>query len=457
MRLSSLLAALALAGCALTGNAPPKPDVDIPAAWSAPALSSATSALSLEWWALFDSAELTALMNAALQGSPDLAIATERVLQAEAQARIGGAALFPALNVDARTTRLESRNNGSGATTRDSTGVTLSASYELDFWGRNSAGAKAANASLAASRFDRDTARLTLVTGVANAYFQLLSTRARLAIARESTSIAERVLKIVEARARNGAASALDVSRQLTQLLSQRAGIPALELLELQTLAALAILAGQPPEVFRVAADSLADLAVPLVAPGMPAQVLTRRPDIAGAEAQLAAANANIAAARAALLPGISLTASAGETSAQLMSVLNGPASALTIGFSLLQPIFDGGRLRGQVSLSEARERELVESYRKAILAALADVENALIAADRTAEQEALQAQVREEAQRVLRLAELRYREGADDLLSVLDAQRTLFQAQDQSSQSRLSRLQASVSLFKALGGGWER
>ncbi|MGA7985236.1 MAG: TolC family protein, partial [Burkholderiales bacterium] len=164
---------------------------------------------------------------------------------------------------------------------------------------------------------------------------------------------------------------------------------------------------------------------------------------------------ADVAAARAALLPDISLTGSAGLASNVLVNFLNAPTATLALGASLLQPVFDGGRLRGQVDEAAARERELVEVYRKAILSALADVESALASVGHTAEQETLQAQVVEQARIALRLAEVRYREGADDLLTVLDAQRTLFQAEDQLSQLRLSRLQASIGLFKALGGGW--
>jgi outer membrane protein TolC len=181
-----------------------------------------------------------------------------------------------------------------------------------------------------------------------------------------------------------------------------------------------------------------------------------RRPDLAAAEAQLAAANANVAAARAALFPSIQLTGSTGLASDMLLNVLHSPTASTAVGASLLQPIFDAGRLRSQVDIAKSRERELVENYRKSILTALADVETALASASRIEEQERLQEQVLEQARRVMRIAEIRYREGVDDLLSVLDAQRTLFQAEDQLAQTRFSRLQASVGFFKALGGGWQ-
>jgi NodT family efflux transporter outer membrane factor (OMF) lipoprotein len=284
----------------------------------------------------------------------------------------------------------------------------------------------------------------------------VLSLRGRLVIVRENLAIAERVFKVVDSRVRNGAASALDLARQQAAVLTQRAAIPQLDLQERQTLFALAILLGRSPEGFDTAASAVTGLAVPRVAPGLPAQLLVRRPDLASAEAQLAAANANVAAARAALLPGIGLTGSAGLASDVLLNFLNGPTATLAIGASLLQPIFDGGRLRTQVNVAASRERELVENYRKAVLAALADVESALAAGGRMAEQELLQEKVVEQARLALRLAEIRYREGADDLLTALDAQRTLFQAEDQLAQIRLSRLQGSVGLFKALGGAWK-
>jgi NodT family efflux transporter outer membrane factor (OMF) lipoprotein len=296
---------------------------------------------------------------------------------------------------------------------------------------------------------------LTLVSGVATSYFEVLSLRSRLGIARENLAIAERVRDLVSARVRNGAASSLDFSRQEATVLSQRAALLPLEQQERQTLAALAILLGRVPEGFNVAATGVADLAVPAINPGLPAELLVRRPDLASAEAQLAAANADLAVARAALLPSIQLTGSAGTASAALLSFASGGTSTIGLALSLFQPIFDGGRLRGQKSIAESREREVVENYRKAILAALKDVEDALVAASHQAQQEAVQQEVQAQSREALRLAEIRYREGADDLLTVLDAQRTLFNAQDQLAQLRRNRLEAAVSLYKALGGGW--
>jgi NodT family efflux transporter outer membrane factor (OMF) lipoprotein len=453
-RLAAGLTALVFAGCAVTSTPPPR-GIDMPAAWSEPAPAD-VQPLVLDWWRAFGSAELTGLVAQALAGNPDLAIASERIRQAEAALQIAGASLFPTLDLDAGTGQAGSRPRGGPTTTGKSTDVALSASYELDLWGRNASIKRSADESLQATRFDYETVRLTLVASVAATYFDILTFRARLANARETVAIAERILAVVSSRARYGVASQLDLAQQQTAVLQARATIPPLELAERQTLNALAVLVGRPPEGFDVAGRSVVELPVPGVEPALPAGVLVRRPDIAAAEAQLAGANADVAAARAALLPSIRLTGSAGLASDALLSIGSSPTLLYSIAASLLQPIFDGGRLRGQVDFAAARERELVESYRRSILAALTDVENALVAANRTAVQEQLQTQVREGAQRTLRLAEIRYREGVDDLLSVLDAQRTLFQAQDQLAQIRLARLDASVALFRALGGGWE-
>jgi multidrug efflux system outer membrane protein len=453
-----VLAMFGLGACATNSDAPPSHPMGesgMPSAWIESGAPD-TVALTRDWWRNFGSTELSGLIDAAISASPDMQIAVERVRQAEARVRIAGASLFPALNFSAGTGRRETRPQGGNWNGENSSSATLSASYEIDLWGGNAAGERSAEASLRATRFDQETVRLTQVAGVANGYFQLLSLRGRLAIARENLAIAERVFNLVDARASNGAVSQLDLARQRAAVLTLRASILLLELQERQTLYALAILAGRTPEGFDAAGSTVSTLAVPRVGPGLPADLLVRRPDLASAEAQLAAANANVAAARAALLPSISLTGSAGLASGVLINFLNSPTAVLSLGASLLQPIFDGGRLRGQVDVAASRQRELVENYRKAVLAALADVEGALTASGRTADQESIQAQVVEQARIALRLAEIRYREGVDDLLTVLDAQRTLFQSEDQLAQVRLSRLQTSIGLFKALGGGWQ-
>lgn len=461
----SLAAAIALivGGCAIT-EPTTRPDMALPAAWTEATQAAAVQPGAL-WWRDFASPPLEALIDEALAGNPDFRVAIERVRQAEIALRAAGASLLPSASAGGNSGwRRSEAGDGSRAVDSESTGASLSVSYEVDLWGRLAAGVLGAEASLAASRHDLDTARLTLLSGVANTWFQLLSARERIDIAQDNLAIAERVYAIAEARYRNGAASALDVSRQRSTVLAQRAALLPLETQERQIRSALALLVGRTPQDFAPplapdggpAGDTLASLALPAVAPGLPSDLLTRRPDLASAEAQLAAADADVAAARAALLPRIELSGSAGLASSALLSLAN-PASTLGLTAGLAQTLFDGGRLRGQVDTARSRRQQLVESYRAAIHNALKEVEDALGNTDRDRRQEAAQLQIRGEARRALRLAELRYREGADDLLAVLDAQRTLFQAQDQLALIRLARLTGTVDLYKALGGGWER
>jgi NodT family efflux transporter outer membrane factor (OMF) lipoprotein len=447
------MAALLLSACATIVDTPDA--LKMPLAFDEQADLDAL-APTQDWWSAFGSPQLSSLVAKATAANPDLSIAREHVRQAEAQVNIAGASLFPVLGFSIGTSRRETRVQDSGWQASNSSNAALTASYELDLWGKNAANRRSAQETLRASRFDQESARLTLVAGVANAYFQVLSLRQRLLIAQKNLDIAERVFAVVNSRVQNGAASSLDLARQQATVLTQRASLPPLELQERQTLYALAILTGQKPEGFVAAGSTISELTVPRIAPGLPAQLLLRRPDLASAEAQLMAASANIIAARAALLPGIGLTGSAGLASDVLINFLNNPATTLMIGASLLQPIFDGGKLRAQVTVAESRKRELIENYRKVVLAALADVESSLAAGGSSAAQELLLEKVVQQAQQALKLAQIRYREGADDQLSVLDTQRTLFQSQDQLAQIRLSRLQASVALFKALGGAYQ-
>src|SRR5690606_15838526 len=362
----------------------------------------------------------------------------------------------PFVDVGASSGRRRSAQDGGDYDTSDTSGVSLGVSYEVDLWGRVRAGKRAALAQLDGSRYDRETARLTLTSGVANAYFQVLATRARLQVARNNLQIAERLLRIVDVRYRNGAASALDLSRQTTAVLTQRAAVPPLEVQERQTLSALAILLGRPPQGFAVAGEDIGSLAIPEVGVGLPSELLMRRPDLAAAEAQLLAADANLDAARAALLPSLQLSGSAGLSSVDLLD-LGSPTRAFSLSSSVAQSIFDSGRLRSQVASSESQRRQLLESYRSSILTACKEVEDALSNAGRYREQEFAQSAIRDESRRSLQLAELRLREGADELSTVLEAQRTLYSAEDQLAQLRLSRLSTSVDIVKAAGGGWQR
>ena len=448
--------ALLLAGCAPTLVAPETP-LSLPTSWGeATASDRERSTLEADWWQGFGSSEIPNWIAAALAGSPDLGIAAERVLQAELAARNAGASLFPTLDLKVGTNVRVADASGVSATTTESSSVALAVGYEIDLWGSRITSLRGSQAQLAASRHDFDAARLSLTAAVVNAYTQVLALRARLEIAEQNLAIAERLFEIVEARFRHGAASALDVSRQRSTVLAQRDALLPLQVQERQSRRALALLVGQVPQGFDIGNEGFEALTVPEVQAVLPAELLARRPDLAATEARLIAAEANIAIARAKLFPArLNLGANLGLSSAEFgLLGLGTPAGSATLALSLVQAIFDGGRLRNQVAISESQQRQLLEEYRRTILAALKETEDALAAVDRSRRQEATQQEIVREAERALRLSELRYREGSDSLGTLLDTQRSLFSAQDQLIQLRLARLGATVDLYKALGGG---
>jgi NodT family efflux transporter outer membrane factor (OMF) lipoprotein len=458
---ASLCIALLAAACSFTDPIA-RPDIAMSGQWLEAEAASNAAMPSAEWWRSFGSPRLDALIAEAFEGNPDLRVQGERVIQAELALRTANASLFPSLKLSGNSgwNRNDDGPRGNDiATEKKNTELNLAASYEIDLWGRVSASIASGKASLAASQYDYEGARLSLAASVATAWFQYLASVERLEIARENLAIAERVHKVVEARYRNGAVSALDLSRQTTTVLTQRAQIDPLEVQVRQTRMALDILCGRapsPPSARPEDEEKLAALTIPAIDAGLPSELLLRRPDIAGAEARLVASSANVGVARAELFPAITLSGGGGLVTDALFS-LTRPASVVNLSAAIVQSIFDGGRLRAQVDTARSRERELLEAYRKTILSALQEVELSLSNAARDTRQEEAQAQILVEADRGLRLAELRYSTGADDLLSVLDAQRTRFSVQDQLAQLRLARLTDTVNLFKALGGGWRQ
>lgn len=431
--------------------------VEIPtnSTWNTPLESADVSTINSDWWKSFNSPELNRLIDIALEQSPDLRIAAERVRQAELQMNSAGASLFPSLSLSGSSGSSRARTEGeSGWQGGDSSRVSLGASYEVDLWGRVSASVAAAEAAFDASEYDFVSARLSLTGGVASGWFQYLALQARLQTARENLRIAQRVNDIVEVRYQNGVASGADRARQRTSVLSQEAALLPLELQVRQTRAALAVLLGQVPQGFELRNEDLLQLSIPELTPGLPIDVIARRPDIASSESQLRAADADVGAARAALLPSVQVTASAGRAASGLFSLAN-PTDSTGWSLALAQSLFDGGRLRNQRKISESRRVALVEEYRKTIYIALQEVDDALDRTQVNALRERSQQGIVAEARRSLALTEVRYREGSDDLLLLLDAQRSLFQAEDSLMQQRLARLTTAVDLYKALGGGW--
>lgn len=453
--LAGCLAGVVLAGCAhKMPVAEPLPTVELPAAWSQEAKPGKQAWPDSQWWQRFGSDELSQLVREGQQSNLELAAALSRMRQAAAQARIAGVALLPSVDASAGASRdLPVAGNRNANV---STGAQLQVSYELDFWGKSAASVAAAEASLRANFYDRQTVALSVTSGIVSTYLQLLSLHDRLIVARENASTAERVLSLVEAQSSVGAATSVDLARQRSAVANQHAAIPALLQQQREAQAALAILLGRSPQTFRISDSGLGTIHLPEVTAGMPSELLSRRPDIQRSEAMLAAASANVEVARAALFPSIRLTGSTGTQSSALLSLLNAQNLFANVGASLVAPIFDGGRLRTERDLAIEQKQELVQTYRSTVLSALAEVDTVLGQISSLDEQRRLKEVELEQSRVAFNLSEIRYKAGAEDLMTVLDTQRSLSDVQNELGILKLKRLQATVSLYKALGGGWQ-
>jgi multidrug efflux system outer membrane protein len=454
---------LPLGGCFLNGK-PPEPALDIPAAYDGVPRHSAAAALpKLDWWRSFHSRELTQIVEQARSANLDIAAAVARIVQADAQARITGATLLPVVELNGSATHLRtSQSTSAGGTTgslggseRDLLTSSLNASYEIDFWGKNRAALRAAEETAIASRFNREVVSLTTVVSAANAYFQVLAAQDRLRVARENVKNATDVLKLIKERFAAGTASQLDVALQQSVLDTQRATIPPLQQTLKQNRTALAILIARSPERVHVRGGSLNAIAILHVTPGLPSELLTQRPDIRQAEANLAAANANVYNARAQFLPSITLTGEGGYQSAVLKTLLRPESAFYTLTSGLTQPIFEAGKLQGNLDLQKGKQDELLQTYRKTVISAFGDVENALDGIRQSALRERLQRDVVTSSREAFTISEQRFRQGTIDLVTLLQTEQTLYQAEDTLVQARLAHVQAIVSLYQALGGGW--
>jgi NodT family efflux transporter outer membrane factor (OMF) lipoprotein len=480
-RATALLLATALAGCGV-GPDYHRPALDVPAAFDAAAgPPKALPPVEAAWWRGFGAPELDRLIEAAMTASPDVQAAIARVVQADQAARVAGAPLLPSLTGTGNQT-WERTGSGSsslgtslgGATSLGGTSqfssltkgasrytetrsyqAELSASYEVDFWGQNLDNLRAARASALASRYDQQTVLLTTISSIATTYFQALSYRDRLDIARHNLETAQHVLDAYQGRLAVGTASLLDVSQQEALVAGYRAQIPSFESQYRQEVIALSILVGKPPERIALTPVPLTSLHLPEVAAGLPSDLLRRRPDVANAEAQLVSENQTVRADVAAFFPSLSLTASGGLSSLALSS-LTGPGTLIaSLASTLTQTIFDNGQKAGTLGEAKGRFRELAADYVKNVLQALSDVETALTQQTFDAEQEALEADAVQKAQRSADIAGAQLQAGTVDIVTVLNTQTTLFADEDTLAQVRVSRFLALVALYKALGGGW--
>jgi len=463
LAISALLLGPALSGCIL-GTEHPDLNLDVPATYREGGHTAADAHVpAIDWWRGFKSSELTSLMDNAQIYNLDIAVAIAQIAQADAQVGINGAPLLPSVSGTGNAERSRSASNGSnlplGTTSSGASfsqfSLGLTASYIVDFWGKNRATLHAAEESATASRYNREVVTLTAIVTVANTYFQILAAQDELRVARRNLAAAERILTLIKQQFAGGTASQLDVSQQETQVATERAAIPPLEITLRQNMAALAVLVGRAPANFAVKGGTMTQVAVPRVTPGLPSELLNQRPDIRQAEAQLASSNFSVESARAAFFPQIQLTAQTGVQSAALASLFGPGAWFYTLSAGLTQPLFDGFLLESQLKQAKGVQLQNLQAYRKAVLSAFSDVEKALVALQQSTLQERLEVEAVASARKAFEVSETQLRAGTVNLITVLQTQQTLLTNENALAQVRLNKLLAASSLFQALGGGW--
>ncbi len=437
-------AALSLAACA-TASPPVSELAPAPAAYDYAGPLAEAQKTDARWWETFNDPALDGLIDKALGANQDIAAGLAALRSARASVRIANASLFPQLSAGASAS-----SNTEGDDLDDvSASARGSASYQLDLFGQNAADRRAARASYDAQAFDQRALELTVASDVAFTYFSVLAARERLEVAQSNLEISERIFEIVEIRYDAGDVSRFDLTSQEASLANARARVPQIkqQLVSLET--ALSVLLGQAPQGFDAPEGDILALTPPAINPGMPSELLLRRPDLLSAEAQLRAADADVTAAQRAFFPSIDL-------SAGVNAGLTGGTSVIgSLAASLVAPLFTGGRLEGQLSAAEARVDQQIARYRQATLNALRDVDVSLSALATAEQREEQLAIARNASQESLSRAEIRYRSGADDLTTLLNAQSSYFSASDSLVQGRLDRLSAAVDLYAAIGGGW--
>lgn len=456
-----LATATLLAGCAAVGPDYERPAVELPATYPDPGAGGAATAIDAAWWKLYGDPALDRLVERALERNADVRIAVARIEEADANLREAGASFLPQIDLTVLASRAGVTTSGAVPVPstvpviRNNVRLTAAAAYELDFWGRLRRSVEAVRAQALGTRYAKDVVSLSLAGLASQAYFSLRSLDVQIALTRETLAVRDEYMGIVRSRASGGLASDLDVNQaivarvdaatQLRELQRQRA------LVEHQ----LGTLSGKLDLALPEAATLLALPVPPAPPPGLPSTLLERRPDIRQAEQQLVSANAQIGVARAAMLPTISLTGTYGGETQALSTLLANGSNIWTLGFGLALPIFDWGRLDARAEAAEARARQSLAAYQKAIETAFREVADGLTNLEQTtAAEQDLWARAMA-ARNTVRLARARYEAGYSPYLELLDAQRTANDAELAVVRNRQNRLSASVDLMKSLGGGW--
>lgn len=443
-----LVVAGGLGACSLTAPYE-RPEMTLPAGWRG-GDAAADAEMAADWWTLFGSTDLTQLVEYALIENNELRAGLHRVAQARAQVRIAGANLYPGVTAGGSLAR-DWREPFSG----DRSGITsyrgqLDVGYEVDLWQRNAATADAARLRAEAAAWDRTALALVVASDVVLLYADILASNEQLAITRERLDNVREILAIVEARFREGAVSGLELAQQRTELANLEAAVAGLERQRQVTANQLAVLVARPPQDFAAPDGDLGALALPAVALHPPAELLARRPDLQSAEAALVAAHADIATARAAFFPSLFL---GGGLTVAGNPIGSAATTAAGIAASLSAPIFQGGRIAGRVDQAEAARDELVERYRQAVLRSFQEAEDALALLEAADRRLLAYGEAVIQAEQAHAISMERFDAGTIDFLTLLEAQRSLLQAQENLVFARLDRLSATVLLYKAMGG----
>ncbi len=468
MRTIILFIPLLLCACSLSPDYA-RPETDLPTAYALgagaehvesapPAAYTPCTADTRDWWQNFNSEALVKLQALALENNHNFAADRWVLAQTFSQARASRASLFPSLDAGASASRRGS-DSSAGYRVADTFSGTMQAGWELDLWGKNAESASSAEYRALAGMYAWRGAGLALESEVALTYFSWLAARENLAVYDSMLGNAREVLDYQEKRERMGALPPLDVARQRASVQSMEADRINYVIKMNTALNSLCLLLGvsEPPADITalIEKEELKRFLPPDVEPGLPAELLARRPDIAQAEARLQAANADIGVARAAFLPGIALTASGGWQSGSLSSLIS-PANALyNLAAALVAPIFNNGKLNAQLDGATSAQREMVERYQSTTLGAFLEVSDSLTANALLRGQETHRIESAAQSAEAYRIARTRYERGAEDFLSVLDAQSSMLSADNSLIQTRLERLNTAVALFKSLGGGW--
>jgi outer membrane protein, multidrug efflux system len=454
--LAAVVVAFAISGCTVGPNYK-RPDVDVPTAYrAAPANDTASPLGEAKWWAVFQDEELQNLIRIALQQNFDLRVAATRVLQAQAQLGITRADQFPTISGGAAlNTNRESATvlfHGFEETTGQ---ISLSASWELDFWGKYRRATEAARANLLASEWGRRAVVNTVISEVATAYFDLRALDLQLEISKQTLTSREDSLKLEQALEQNGSTSLVDVrqSEQLVYTASET--IPNIERQIQQDENLINTLLGRNPGPVDRGLKLTEQPHPPSIPPGLPSALLERRPDIQQAEAQLIAANAQIGVAKAAFYPDIALTGNSGYQTLALAKLFTGPSSFWTVGPTLTVPIFTAGKLRSNVKLTEAQQQQALLTYQQTIQQAFRDVSDSLIAYQKNREFREQQELLTASAEDSAKLAQIRYEAGVASYLEVLTNDTNFFAAQLNLATAQQNELTALVQIYNALGGGW--